>query len=212
MKTNKKFDIVPYIVSIGLAIAMLIQTAYLYKLEIRYVKMRETITELTLTTVYLTENIDKLDSKLNEHIEAEVAESEEVKEETKETTETKESISSYIYDYDYVLRVVAAESRGEPIEGQMGVAQCIRETSKATGMSPERVVKQPNQYADPVSMSAVTDSVREACERVFINGESVTDEPIRYFYSTRGGFVSNWHENSLTYVMTIGNHKFFKAK
>lgn len=121
------------------------------------------------------------------------------------------------YDYDYVLRVVAAECRGEPLNGQMGVAQCIRETSKATGMTPEEVVKQINpngtrQYSTPVSMDLVNDSVREACERVFINGESAVDEPIRYFYSIRNGGYSSWHENSLEYVITIGNHKFFKAK
>lgn len=121
------------------------------------------------------------------------------------------------YDYDYVLRVVAAECRGEPLNGQMGVAQCIRETSKATGMTPEEVVKQINpngtrQYSTPVSMDLVNDSVREACERVFINGESAVDEPIRYFYSIRNGGYSSWHENSLEYVITIGNHKFFKSK
>lgn len=121
------------------------------------------------------------------------------------------------YDYNYVLRVVAAECRGEPLDGQMGVAQCIRETAKATGMTPEEVVKQVNpngtrQYTTPVSMDLVNDSVREACERVFINGESAVDEPIRYFYSIRNGGYSAWHENSLEYVITIGNHKFFKAK
>ena len=94
----------------------------------------------------------------------------------------------------------------------MAVAQCIRETAQVTGQTPEQVVKVKNQYASPVSMNLVNDSVREACERVFINGESVVDEPIRYFYSTNNGFVSNWHENSLTYVTTIGCHRFFKAK
>ena len=39
-----------------------------------------------------------------------------------------------------------------------------------------------------------------------------TDEPIRYFYSTASGFYSAWHESSLEYVMTIGNHRFFKEK
>lgn len=121
------------------------------------------------------------------------------------------------YDYDYVLRVVAAECRGEPIEGQMAVAQCIRETSRVTGMTPEEVVKQVNpdgtrQYSLSTEMENVNDNVREACERVFINGESAVDEPIRYFYSIRNGGYSSWHENSLEYVITIGNHKFFKAK
>ncbi len=131
----------------------------------------------------------------------------------KEETELEEVVETEIsidWDYDYVLRVVAAECRGEPIEGQMAVAQCIRTTSEATGQTPDQVVKVKNQYASPVNVDLVNDSVREACERVFIFGESITDEPIRYFYSTRNGFYSRWHENNLTYVMTIGNHKFFK--
>ena len=119
------------------------------------------------------------------------------------------------YDYEYVMRVVAAESRGEPYEGQLAVAQCIRETSERTMMTPEEVVKQVNpngtrQYAQPVDLSVVTDSVRDACCDVFVHGISATDEPIRYFYSTASGFYSAWHENSLKYVMTIGNHRFFK--
>ena len=121
------------------------------------------------------------------------------------------------YDYEYVMRVVAAESRGEPYEGQLAVAQCIRETSACTTMTPEEVVKQVNkngtrQYAQPVDISVVTDSVRDACCDVFVHGISATDEPIRYFYSTVGGFYSAWHENSLEYVTTIGNHRFFKEK
>ena len=126
-------------------------------------------------------------------------------------------IPEFGYDYEYVLRVVAAESRGEPYEGQLAVAQCIRETSERTTMTPEEVVKQVNkngtrQYAQPVDISVVTDSVRDACCDVFVHGISATDEPIRYFYSTASGFYSAWHENSLEYVITIGNHRFFKEK
>lgn len=138
-------------------------------------------------------------------------------EEKEDEPEVKVEVHALNYDYNYVLRVVAAECRGEPIEGQMAVAQCIRETANATGMTPEEVVKQVNpngtrQYSVPTSMENVNDNVREACERVFINGESAVDEPIRYFYSIRNGGYSKWHENSLDYVITIGNHKFFKAK
>ena len=121
------------------------------------------------------------------------------------------------YDYEYVMRVVAAESRGESYEGQLAVAQCIRETSECTMMTPEEVVKQVNtngtrQYAQPVDISVVTDSVRDACCDIFVHGISATDEHIRYFYSTASGFYSTWHENSLEYVMTIGNHRFFTER
>lgn len=144
--------------------------------------------------------------------------------EPKEEQELEESLvqhearmPEFGYDYEYVMRVVAAESRGEPYEGQLAVAQCIRETSERAKMTPEEVVKQVNpngtrQYAQPVDVSVVTDSVRDACCDVFVHGISATDEPIRYFYSTVGGFYSAWHENSLEYVTTIGNHRFFKEK
>ena len=120
------------------------------------------------------------------------------------------------YDYEYVMRVVAAESRGEPYEGQLAVAQCIRETSERTMMTPEEVVKHVNkngtrQYAQPIDISVVTDSVRDACCDAFVHGISATDEPIQYFYSTKNGFYSKWHENSLEFVVQIGNHKFFKV-
>ena len=126
-------------------------------------------------------------------------------------------IPEFGYDYEYVMRVVAAESRGEPYEGQLAVAQCIRETSERTMMTPEEVVKRVNkngtrQYAQPVDISVVTDSVQDACCDVFVHGISATDEPIRYFYSTSSGFYSAWHENSLEYVTTIGNHRFFKER
>lgn len=111
---------------------------------------------------------------------------------------------------EYVERVVAAESRGESLLGQMAVAQCIRATAAATGQTPEQVVKVPNQYAQPVSASEVTESVKLACYRVFYLGENAVEDNIRYFYSTANGFYSSWHENNLEYVCTIGNHKFFK--
>lgn len=120
------------------------------------------------------------------------------------------------YDYEYVVRVVAAESRGEPYEGQLAVAQCIAETAKRSLLNPEEVVKQVNkngtrQYAQPIAESEVTQSVRDACLDVFVYGSRATDEPIQYFYSTKNGFYSKWHENSLEFVVQIGNHKFFKV-
>lgn len=120
------------------------------------------------------------------------------------------------YDYEYVVRVVAAESRGEPYEGQLAVAQCIAETAKRSLLNPEEVVKQVSkngtrQYAQPIESSEVTQSVRDACLDVFVYGYCATDEPIQYFYSTKNGFYSKWHENSLEFVVQIGNHKFFKV-
>lgn len=216
MRTKQKLDIVPYICVIGLSFAMLVQMAYMYKLEVKYRQNAQKIDDVMYVVSTLTNELEEIHDKINalEHRSEriELFQFTEIHEEEEVVTQPEITIN---YDYEYVLRVVAAESRGEPFEGQMAVAQCIRETANATGMTPEAVVKQVGptgvrQYTTPVDISLVTDSVREACERVFIRGESVTDEPIRYFYSTNNGFVSKWHENSLQYVMTIGCHKFFK--
>ena len=114
------------------------------------------------------------------------------------------------YDYGYVCAVVASECRGEPYEGQLAVAQCIRTSAERKWLTPEEVVKLPNRYADPCTYAPDIELVRDACCDVFVHGISATDEPIEYFYSTVGGFVSEWHENNLEFVMEIGNHRFFK--
>ena len=114
---------------------------------------------------------------------------------------------------EIVEQVVAAESRGESLEGQMAVVQTIMETANYYNLSYEEVAMS-SKYTDPVPYDLVTDSVREACYRVIYLGEKAVDEPIMWFYSTRGGFYSSWHETSKTieYVTTIGNHKFYKLR
>lgn len=118
----------------------------------------------------------------------------------------------FAYDFDYVVGVVAAECSGEPYEGQLAVAQCILETALKTGKTPEEVVKMKNRYASPCDEEKRKNAVIDACMAVFVNGEKAVCQPIEYFYSTVGGFVSNWHENNLDYVATIGNHKFFMER
>lgn len=115
---------------------------------------------------------------------------------------------------DLVLGVVYHESGGEPYDGQVAVAQTIYESSVATGRTPEEVVTAKNAYASPKPIEEVSDSVRQACHQVFCLREGICEQPIRYFYSTAGGFYSEWHETSdnLEYVTTIGAHKFYMLK
>ena len=127
-----------------------------------------------------------------------------------EVAQQEAQMPEFGYDYGYVCAVVAAECRGEPYEGQLAVAQCIRTTSERRMLTPEEVVKMPNRYADPCNYAPDIELVRDACCDVFVHGISATDEPIEYFYSTVGGFVSDWHENNLEFVVEIGNHRFFK--
>ena len=98
--------------------------------------------------------------------------------------EKEAQLPEFGYDFDYVVGVVAAESRGDPYEGQVAVAQCILETSEKRMMTPEEVVKMKNRYASPCETQEEKDLVMDACIDVFIHGEKAFDEPIEYFYST----------------------------
>lgn len=133
----------------------------------------------------------------------------EVEEIPEEVVNKPASEPEWGFDFDYICRVVAAESRGEPYEGQVAVARCIWNTAIYKGITMEQVVEMPNRYADPVSIDLVTDELRDACRDAFLGMNLPTEEPIEYFYS---GDWSQWHESALEYVMTIGGHKFFKEK
>lgn len=110
-------------------------------------------------------------------------------------------------ELDLVERVVDAEAANQPYVGQMAVAQCIIDRATRDGCSVTDIVLSPNQFASP-STRDVTDSVKKAVYAVFHDGLRVSEEPIYFFYSTVGGFVSTMHEGR-TYVVTIDDHKFF---
>lgn len=111
------------------------------------------------------------------------------------------------WDYDYVVRVVGAEARGEPVEGIMAVAQCILDTAIHDGITPEQVVKRPGQYATPLPQGYEGgELVNECCLRVFACGERVAEDEIEFFCTV--GCNSAWH-HSQRYVTTIGGHEFY---
>lgn len=129
-----------------------------------------------------------------------------VAEDTREDAQFDSNALSW--DYGYVVRVVGSEARGEPFEGIVAVAQCIADTAERTGMNPEEVVRQPNQYAPPMPdyIFDNCETVNEACLLVFACGERVVDDDIEFFKTL--SCKSAWHD-SLRYVCTIGNHQFY---
>lgn len=175
-------------------------------LEIR--ELNRTYENMYTSTTALQSNIDELRKQILEMEIQKTSIEEEVESPLPEPEQEVVTKTSVDWDYEYVLRVVAAECRSEPFDGQMAVAQVIKERADARNMTPEEIVKEKNQFAKPISSDLITDSIREACDNVFLYGKKVTDKPIKYFYSTMGGFVSAGHEKR-TYVMTIGYHKFF---
>ena len=127
-------------------------------------------------------------------------------------TNTPESTPSKRYaltdkERAIVEAVVAAESASESFEGQVLVAQCILNSAEARNMRPDEIVLEKNQYATP--RYDLRYMVEDAVSAVFDDGYTVTDEPIRFFYAPKY-CNSAWHENSLTFVLEVGGHRFFK--
>ena len=108
---------------------------------------------------------------------------------------------------DLVERTVAAEARGEPLEGQVAVAQTIYQRCIDGNLTIEEVLV-PGQYASPYK-GEVPDTTKEAVSLVFDLGVMAVSEPIMAFYAPAYG-TSGWHENKLEFVTEIGSHRFFK--
>ena len=108
---------------------------------------------------------------------------------------------------DLVERVVMAESGGESYEGQMLVAQCILNACEIDGIRPAETVK---KYVYAKGRPKPIESVIKAVSAVFDKGETVTDEPIVYFYAPKM-VKSKFHE-SQRFVLTEGNHRFFAER
>lgn len=108
---------------------------------------------------------------------------------------------------DTVERVVMAEAGGECYEGQMLVAQCILNAAEKSGKQPSEAVK---VYKYATARPDPTQSVRDAVAAVFDRGETITDEPILYFYNP-AKVTSAWHESQI-FVIEVGGHRFFAEK
>lgn len=126
-----------------------------------------------------------------------------------EATETSQEPAAFFVltseQRTMIEQVVSAESRGEPHDGQVAVAQCILNACLKDDIAPEQVIK---QYKYTGARAEPTESVKEAVAAVFDRGEGVTEEPILYFYNP-AIVKSDWHE-SQGFVIEIANHRFFK--
>lgn len=108
---------------------------------------------------------------------------------------------------DLIERVVMAESGGESYKGQMLVAQCILNACEIDGIRPAKVIK---KYAYAKARPEPSDSVKRAVSAVFDKGDTVTDEPIVYFYAP--ALVKSEFHEAQRFVLAEGNHKFFAER
>lgn len=108
---------------------------------------------------------------------------------------------------DLVERVVMAESGGESYKGQMLVCQCILNACEIDGIRPAKAIK---KYVYAKARPEPSESVKLAVSAVFDKGETVTDEPIVYFYAP-GMVKSEFHESQI-FAIEEGGHRFFAAR
>lgn len=118
----------------------------------------------------------------------------------------------YIYplteaERDLVERVVAAEARGEDLEGMMAVAQSIRDRAITRNQSVEEVCTSPYQYAAAYT-GEISDKLKDAVTFVFDKGHSPLEFPTTHFYAHEEIDAPDWtYEKNLRAV--IGGHTFF---
>ena len=112
------------------------------------------------------------------------------------------------YDYDYVCRVVMAEAGGHSEELQLAICQAIENRCKKTLENPEEVCK--GCYTSPAEKAS--DSVLDACERVFLLGEEyygIGNADLMYNPDIAG---HSEFQESQTYVTTSDGVKFVEEK
>lgn len=106
--------------------------------------------------------------------------------------------------------IVAGETKGESMEGKMAVATCLRNAMAKDQISASKVrTKYKYSGWDSGLEQSNPDCWAEVCEavsRVFDDGESVTENPILFFYAPKRT-SGKWHK-TLPHDQVIGNHSF----
>ena len=105
-----------------------------------------------------------------------------------------------------VEQVVMAEARGETLEGQMAVAQTIRDRCIIREQTPIEVCTEPSQYST-IDMP-VMDRVKDAAMFVFDYGHSIYEFPTTHFYQSEMIEKPDYLEE-FTYRGQVGPHKFY---
>lgn len=199
-------------------IALLLTVLICLSIEIRHQTDLQRIDALTAENAALQQDIAILQTAADiqaqdiEQLTKEIAQLKAQQTKEPEAQKTNRSADRPRYNLtdaerDLIERVVMAESGGESYEGQILVCQCILNACEIDGIRPAKVIK---KYVYAKGRPKPTDSVKRAVEAVFDRGETVTDEPIVYFYAPKM-VKSAFHERQ-RFALTEGNHKFFCAR
>jgi len=112
-----------------------------------------------------------------------------------------------VQERELVERVVAAEARGESFEGQMAVAQVIRDRCLLNSLSVEEVVYEKDQFAEPYD-GEISSTTEAAVGFVFEGGHNIFDVPVTHFYAHDLIDAPDWTEE-LVFIEEIGGHSFY---
>jgi len=115
-------------------------------------------------------------------------------------------------------RIIHAEARGEPFEGQIAVGNVIMNRHKSSGFPNgiHNVVFQTKlavQFTPTVdggyrAAMNISRSVRLAVDDVLCGMDN--SKGALYFCTRESAARGNWHERSLTFLFELGNHRFYK--
>jgi spore germination cell wall hydrolase CwlJ-like protein len=104
-----------------------------------------------------------------------------------------------------VERIVAAESRGESVEGMAAVAQVIRDRSQLWGLTVTEVCLAPGQFAAPYQ-GEISPEVVQAVWAVFDEGMSILEIPTTHFHAD---YVSPYWADGKVSRGQISRHLFY---
>ena len=108
-----------------------------------------------------------------------------------------------------IERVVAAESRGEPFEGMVAVAQVVLDRLLHPSF-PNAIEGVLREFASPYN-GHVGDRIKEAVSAVFDHGDRVSDVALLFFMNPSKASYNGkkWIINNCEQVLTIGSHIFY---
>lgn len=135
-----------------------------------------------------------------------------------DVTEPRFVISFTDEEIDLLARMISAEARGEPFEGQLGVASVIvnRVLHPKFPDTIKEVIYQPGQFSPIANKSFYKVEVTEEHYRIAklaLEGKGNVGDSI-FFFNPKKSRESNvrWIRNNSDYYCTIGEHEFRSPK
>lgn len=119
------------------------------------------------------------------------------------------------YDLYWLSRIISAESRGEPFEGQIAVGNVILERVKSSEF-PNSIYGvifdiDPTIQFTPVENGTVYDDPEESCieaAKLCLEGQTAVEDCL--FFQNPDTTRSTWVADNREFAVRIGNHCFYK--